>query len=533
MDNEILKTSVDGLEVEYEIIYPQQKENENSFRAEIHSAIDVIDSEIDSVQLQIDELNSKIDSLTNHADGADYAISVTCGIVTGLIDSFFVGKWDFANAKAISNEKINKKVMDFAKSKGCTGNRLQDAIDFLEKKYPLPGDGAYKPYKGDWGITDSTHHLDDLCHHPTIVGLIACIAVQFTGSIKYSSHSGGLTESIPITVNEYGNIVGKNEITKLFAGVVNWFFTVAKTMANRKGHLMSDMAGSYSSSKKGNSGMGIPGSFMSTLKELSALPCFKDTNFGENLRKAFQNGIGSGKSQLDLGVFNSLFEGASSKFDMRTEMAVGHELKRQALPVIINEVLVRASYFIRRLIGELKIRKSILDVNWKAVIPFNNRTIVRMLTIATGTFTAVDLIDAAARAVIETGGLNPATAAKFILRVNFVGVGRFAIACTADIGMGISKSVKEKQVRVLMTQKLLLLNAKVFYKDADMWISAKEAGESIERAAITASKSVEFFLLNWNGIKQDLAEIPSMIPKIEEKNPGLLDELLNIFEEDF
>ena len=34
------------------------------------------------------------------------------------------------------------------------------------------------------------------------------------------------------------------------------------------------------------------------------------------LRKAFQNGIGEGKKQLDLGPFNSLFEGASSKFDI-------------------------------------------------------------------------------------------------------------------------------------------------------------------------------------------------------------------------
>ena len=36
-------------------------------------------------------------------------------------------------------------------------------------------------------------------------------------------------------------------------------------------------------------------------------------------------GIGTGKGQVDLGVLNSLFEGASSKMDVRTERAVGHD----------------------------------------------------------------------------------------------------------------------------------------------------------------------------------------------------------------
>ena len=178
--------------------------------------------------------------------------------------------------------------------------------------------------------------------------------------------------NIPVTVNEYGNFVGKNSVTKLFSGMINWFITVAKTIANRKGHLMSDMAGSHTSV---GGGSGVPGKFMSLMKELAVLPCFKDTKFNENLRKAFQNGIGTGNKQVSLGACNKLFEGASSKLDMRTEMAVAHELKRQAIPVVINEVLVRGFYFVRRLCMELKEKGEFSAVDWKKVIPFNNRTI--------------------------------------------------------------------------------------------------------------------------------------------------------------
>ncbi len=130
------------------------------------------------------------------------------------------------------------------------------------------------------------------------------------------------------------------------------------------------------------------------------------------------------------------------KFDLRTEIGVANELKRQAVPVIINECIVRGFYFIRRLCNEIKSKDirsfdEMSRVDWKATLPFKNRTIVRMLTISTGTFMAFDLIDAAIRSAAKSGGNAAVFAKEFILKVNFVGVGRFAIAAGTDIGMGI------------------------------------------------------------------------------------------------
>ena len=64
---------------------------------------------------RVNELNTDIDQLTNHADGVDYAIAVTCGIITGIFDALIVGEWDFENAKAISNKEMKKRVIDFEK----------------------------------------------------------------------------------------------------------------------------------------------------------------------------------------------------------------------------------------------------------------------------------------------------------------------------------------------------------------------------------------------------------------------------------
>ncbi len=532
----LIKLKSDDFEIQYEILpmYPNGKR-----RAEICIEIDSIDEKLSAMQQRVDELNVDIDRLTNHADGLDYAVSISAGIITGIIDSIFVGKWDFATAKAISNEEINNKVIDFAKGNpkyigyckrnGKDPNRLDSAIGFLQGEYKLPGDGDYKHFKST-GTTDATHHLDDFCHHPTLIGLICSCIVQFTGTARYSTSSGSVIK-VPIEVNKYGKFVSNTTGGKIFSGIINWFFAASQTINNYRGHLYSDMAGSLSSVQKGNYGAGIPGTVISTLKELSALPCFSDTAFPENLRKAFQNGIGSSNKKLDLGPFNALFEGASSKLDMRTEMAVSHELKRQSVSIIINELLVRGLYFIRRFISEMKEKRDIAELDWRKVLPFNNRTINRMLTISTGTFMAVDMVDAAVRGAVNSGGNGAVFAKEFILRVNFVGVGRFAVAVGTDIGMGIKRARKESERRALYSEMISLTNAKMFYSEADMWISMVEAGEALNEAYEEKEKAVRDFAVHINEISNDIDSVTGQIAtSFRNNNAEAIDELLDILE---
>ncbi len=542
MDNyvSLKNTTEDGFEIVFDVLPVVEITDER--KVEVLEGINSIDEQLEYLQNKIDSLNQDIDKLTCHADGADYAIAVTCGIITGIFDSLVVGKWDFKEAKAKSNKEINEKVLNFAKKdpdykkylenkkSNNDPDRLKNAIEFLEKKYKLPGDGGYKDFK-HLGINDKTHHLDDFCHHPTLVGLVCCILVQFTGSATYRSSNGNVVKNIPIEVNNYGKFVSEETWGKFFAGVINWFFNVAQTMKNRKGHLMSDMAGSSSSAGKGNEGAGLPGSFLSTAKEIASLPCFQDTNFAENLRKAYQNGIGTGKKQVDLGPFNSLFQGASSKLDMRTELAVKKELQRQSVPVIMNELLVRGLYFVRRFVMQMKEKNSLTDIDWKEVLPVCNRTIVRMMTIASGTFTAIDMADAAIRSAIDSKGVsNPAFLSNMILRVNFVGVGRFTVAVATDVGMGVKKSIKRNERMKLYNEQIALLDAKVYYKQANMWIEAEEVEKTLDEAYEVLERSTAYYCESMSEISKDVAEIKTYIPEVREKNPGLIEEMLDILE---
>lgn len=560
----LLKVKDEELTVEFEVEPLPFSEDEKVAGADL----DEISSRIQQAEDKIVKLNTDIDRLTNHADGIDYMVAVASGILCGAIDSFFVGEWDFESAKALSNKQINEKIINFAKKQGYEGERLEDAVDFLEKKYKLPGDiewnlkkkfvdeakkKGFAPPPGKkgkyvdavkfmnehfpkndgtkWGvidnfITESTHHLDDFCHHPTLVGLICCIVVQFTGTSVYVNKDSEII-NLPVTVNDYGMLQGHNVVTRFFCGIINWFMSAAKAISNAEGHWMSDLAGSNQSAGKG---MGLPGPFMSLLKELSALPLFRSSNFGENLRKAYQNGIGTGKQQLNLKVFNALFEGASSKFDYRTENAVKLELKRQSVPVIINEVIVRAAYFIRRFIMEARAHNSLNEINWKNTLPLNNRTIARMITIASGTFTACDLADAAVRSAVKNAGQvgNPLFWKDFILRVNFVGIGRFAVAVGVDIGMGIKKSNLEYEKIKLMSEQIELRNARMFCYQKGMWLQLARSQKAMEELVLEMEKSCSCFVESYQQIYGDVDKIGSYIPKIREKNPGLIEEMQEI-----
>ena len=106
-----------------------------------------------------------------------------------------------------------------------------------------------------------------------------------------------------------------------------------------------------------------------------------------------------------------------------------------------------------QLVSELKTHEGVKDVNWNNVIPINNRTIDRMMTISTMTFSVADTADAAVRAAIESGGNWVLFSGRFITRFNYVGAGRTTFAIIKEI----SSERKEAQ---LMHEKRILIEAK-------------------------------------------------------------------------
>lgn len=519
----------DNFEVQFEVV-PAITPNDrtDSRRTAIAAGIKSADSELDIFSARLNELNQDIDRLTNHADGIDYMVAVGSGVIAGIIDLLFVEDLSLETANEWGNEKTNNFVVRIAQSQGYEGDDLPGAVNFLEKKYPIAADKATNAFGGG-----SRHHLNDFSHHPTLIGLFFSMLTQFTHKVYGTDTFGAF--KIAELQPEHLVLIGNTVPEKLLLGLVNWIF-----------HLVSDMSGSYNSVLEGKTGTGLPGPIVSLLKELSALPIFHDMDqdgykdFSKLLSDVF-----SGDSNRPS---NSL-----TKFDLRTELGIAQQLTKQSLPVVINECIVRGFYFIRHFITEIKEKeihsfKDLNRINWENVLPRKNRTIARMLTISTGTMTAIDLADAAIESAIKSGGVSaPEFIRNMIVKVNIVGLGRFAVAVGTDISMGCKrrKAIMERsdvtmQIVAHTTTKLYYLEAdylctladvyeqlaKLYHAENDLWIEVINATHSMNELYLQAEKVGTFYSKTLPALDDSFNRIEQLLPDVEKANPGLTAELL-------
>lgn len=409
----------DGLSVQYDLYCPGKTQSENGKNETLTLDENLTyEQKVLAFEQAYGEAQDEIERLTSSGDRFDYAVAACSGIIAGLIDILFVGELSIDRANEWGNQKVEDFVISIAKKSGYQGNDLAGAVEYLEDRNSIAADKVTNAFGGG-----KQHHLRDFSHHPTPVGLFFSLLTQFTGKV-YGTDVTGVFKIEPLNESDF-YLIGKDIPQKLTFGIITWFF-----------HMASDMAGSSGSIREGSLGTGLPGPLVSLLKELSALPIFRHTNskgykeFSVWISKLFNGTLLANRDQN-----GKIIEAV--KFDLRTEIGLGRELGRQAIPVVINECVVRAFYFIRRLLGELKEKdvRNITElekISWKNTLPVKNRTIVRMLTISTVALEVLDLADA----TLRSGG----NLGMFILRVNFVGVGRFAVAGSADILMGIKKS---------------------------------------------------------------------------------------------
>ena len=396
-------------------------------------------SDLGAINKSLQRVNSELEKYTNNADKIDYALAVGSGILCGIIDSIFVGEFSLDEANQWGNEQTSAFVLRVAKTQGYNGDSPAGAIKYLEDMFPIAADKATNQFGG--GLQ---HHLRDFSHHPTPVGLVCSVLTQFTGKVYGTDVHGAFQV---VSLNEDGlSLIGKNFPEKIMFGTINWAF-----------HMVSDMAGSSGSVMKGSLGTGLPGPLVSMLKELSSTPLFQ--KMGENGHKEFSVYISKLFNGTLLGDRNGDGKLISArKFDLRTELGVARHVGRQAVPVIINECVIRAFYFIRRLAMELcrvnpKQFKDIAVLHWNTILPFRNRTVERMVTISSMTFTVADTTDAAIHAAIESGGNWVLFSGRFVTRFNYIGAGRAAIAIVKEVS-------NEKKETQLIHEKMLLSEAK-------------------------------------------------------------------------
>ena len=405
------------------------------------------------------DLDGQIDLLSSQADTIDYFVAAASGILCGMLDVFWVGDFSLERGRSLSGEKVEAFVKKSAKMLGCEKDDIGSAVKFLEQMFPIPSDGNTPDFGG--GLQ---HHLRDFAHHPTIVGLIFSLLTQFTYK-SYGTNTAGMFKVVDVP-EKSRPFIGEDAPTKILYGTLIWFF-----------HLVSDMAGSSSTAGK-SGGTGIPGPILALAKELSVLPIFRDMKIGDHSLSVFLSKLFNGTLLAQHDENGKIIKDTVPKFDLRGELGVAVELGRQALPVVANECIVRSFYFIRRFAMELKEHhvcnlSDICNVNWNNVKPAGNPTIARMLTVATGVFTTVDVGDAI-------------LSQKYWVAINYVGIGRFAVAIGEDVSWGL-KARKVKEIKAMyenIRNNVFRHEDQRIYERMGQGMNAEKLGLTLEQTEI-------------------------------------------------
>lgn len=409
------------------------------------------------------DLNSQIELLSCQADNLDYIVAIASGMACGLLDILWVVEFDLQSGHSIASDKVDsfvKKTAEMLERKKF--DDVKSAVKALEKRFPIPSDGNTPNFGG--GLQ---HHIRDFAHHPTIVGLAFSLLTQFTEK-SYGTDVNGvfLVVDVPKKSKPF---IGNDVPQKILMGTITWFF-----------HLVSDVAGS-SSTAGISGGTGIPGPILALAKEIATIPFFKDINVDADMSLSlFLSKMFNGSLMMQRDENGQIIKESVIKFDLRGELGVTVELCKQAVPVIANECIVRAFYFIRHLAMVMKENcvsclADMKKIDWSSVKPANNPTIARMLTVSTGVFTALDIGEAIATQ-------------KYWVSVNYVGVGRFAVAIGSDVSWGL-KARNVKKVRdayeKIKQQTFRKADADIYKRiGADMDIQMDKLGLSLEQTEI-------------------------------------------------
>lgn len=367
------------------------------------------------------------------AEKEDYLLASAIGLITGMIDVLWIGEFSLENASSWGSDKVNCFVIFVAKQNGFEGEDLKGAILYLEKEAKIPSDSLTYDFGGG-----KKHHFRDFAHHPSIVGLIFSLLTQFTKKCYGVDENG----EFKVFSLENDSFIGNNNYSKVIIGLIKWFL-----------HLVSDMAGSSNTPGRG---VGIPGPILSLASEIVSLLHLNDLNVGS--KKLYQ--------QLE-----SIFEGknndAKTKFDLRTEIGIFAELTKQSMPVYINRGLIKATYIIKYFIKYIKDndidRVDLCSITkYYSSIKWDSQCYIRMCTISSGIFTAIDVSDA----FIRNKVLDNKNTIGVIFRINFIGVLSFIIAVKNDIKYNVKEYLSHSCKLLSTSQELeihLIYNRDEFY----------------------------------------------------------------------
>ena len=390
---------------------------------------------------ELSKVETALKAFTPTVSMYDYAVAVISGILSGVTDALVVKELDptLLNRNAFSGQlkDIANKVLKYnPESDKPVGPVMNKAVEE--------------------GLPDLLPHLEKMAAKAAPMGLLSSVVVQLA--------RGGLLQHKDKNLNIIPEDMSGSDGTTLviagiFTGILKWLQSISAASGTHgqnkfQFQLLDKLCGLIRSApgfsevvegiekwqrqlpnelrsrKAQDKGMGVERTFYSFFLMLAGVPVFASTKLAA-VMKQFQAG-----KQIGL-----------------NEVPILKSLNRQALPVLMNEIIVRSLFFVSRLARELAGKDSISQISWEAVLPFGNRDIDRLMAISSMTLSVADTIDAAVHAAVDSCGNGLLFATRFVTRFNYIAAGRAALAVVKEVS-------NEQAEAQLIHMKRILTQAK-------------------------------------------------------------------------
>ena len=368
----------------------------------------------DAPELDLDtvifDLDSQLDDLTCKADSIDYLVAIGSGLVCALADPLWTHYLGDHEGDEWTREEIDEVMVKCAQLAGYRETDVLGAVDYIASAFVPARPSTPDPGAGPWPVDR------DLAAQPGIAGLVFSLLTQFTGRVYGTDAQGNFTAvNMPASDQRY---LGRNTAEKVVNGTLAWF-----------SHVVLAMADPDSAATLPNLAESIPGPIRSIAEELAQLPITQYILMGDQSLAEFLDALLDG-SLLEGAIESNWLLRNAQRLDLCDNLGLQGKLAEQSVPVVANESMVRTFYLLHHLAVEATAAdaRSIEDfkgIAWSSVSPAESPTLSRMLAVATGVFTTVDVADAAAK--------------RQWAEVNVAGVGRFAVAIGQETSWGLER----------------------------------------------------------------------------------------------
>ncbi|MBS6344535.1 MAG: hypothetical protein KH404_02135 [Bifidobacterium pseudolongum] len=370
-------------------------DDDYAFGSYIVQATDAAQAELG----QLDDIIALAERLQPECDQLDYALAAGSGALCGVIDIFCVGAPGDSKLQGPALQWMRHTTVTFAKLCGWNGEQtgIQSAAAFLATKFLADSDSPLARKLGllfdeDIDPESRAKSFRVFGRESSLLGVFFAILGEFATTAP----AGDAGKLHFVHDKDAGaGLHGSTPAEKVFCGIVNWL-----------GHQLFGRGDAVDAMQQAMPALGIPTPVWTLISQYAMhardipLPAPK-------FLERFQQ------------LANQIY---AQGYDVRF-------LATQSVPVLLNEALTRLFYAVRRMFAYADSADPSdfsMQAMWEACEPFSNSTVQRMLTVAHGTFCLLDTTDAAIRGV--AAGAGTFNVREFVMRLNLVGTGRFAIS---------------------------------------------------------------------------------------------------------